>query len=247
MRRILLLAVGLMLLALAGAALAPASLASLAVDRATRGAATLVDSEGTIWHGRATLVAGGAPLPLAWSVDPWSLVHGRIRLHLDARDAALGAPSGTIDLGRKDFELAGVEIAIPAAMLVTPAHAFVRPGGEIALTSPVLTWTPPVAAGNAAIVWRDAKLVVVGGGALALGTVTATLTAAGDRIAGPLINEGGDVDVGGNITLTAPAALDIALTIRARPGTESPIARTLAAFASPDDGSWRIRWHGDLR
>jgi len=247
MRRSLLLAAGIALLVLAGAALAPASLAGLAVDRASRGAATLADSEGTIWRGRATLVTGGGQLPLAWSMDAWPLLRGQLRVHLEPRDGVPESPRGTIALGHDDIELAGTRIVIPVAMLATKGRAVIRPAGEITLTSHALAWTPPVAAGAAEIVWRNAQLVVAGGGALALGTVSATLTATGDRIAGPLANVGGDVDVGGDVSLTAPAALDVALTVRPRAGTDSPIARTLALFASRDDDRWRLRWHGDLR
>jgi len=247
MRRVLLLAAALVLFALAGAALAPASLAGLALERATRGAATLAGAEGTIWHGRATLVAGGTQMPLGWSADAWPLVRGQLRVRLEPPDGAPAAPRGIILVGRDNVELADAQIALPAAMFATASRAFIRPAGDVTLTSRALAWTPPAATGEAEIVWRNAQLVIAGGGAIALGTVSATLAASGDRIGGPVANEGGDVEIGGTVTLTAPAALDVALTVRPRAGSGSPLARTLAAIATPDDGGWRIGWRGDLR
>ncbi len=247
MRRILLLAAAIVLFALAGVALAPASLAGFAIERATRGAATFAGAEGTIWRGRATLMTAGAQLPFGWTLDAWPLLHGELRVHLEAPEGIVAAPQGVIALGRSGVELAGVRIVFPAALLATPARAFIRPAGEITLVSPALTLQQRSAAGDASIVWRNAQLVVTGGGAIALGTVTATLTAAGDRLAGPLLNDGGDVEIGGDVALTAPAALDVTMTVHPRSGSESPLARTLAAIAAPDDGGWRFRWHGDLR
>lgn len=247
MRRILLLAAAIVLFALAGAALAPASLAGLAVERATRGAATFAGAEGTIWRGRATLMTAGAQLPLDWTLDAWPLLRGELRVHLEAPEGAVAAPQGVIALGQGGVELAGVRIVFPAALLATPARAFIRPAGEITLVSPALTLQQRSAAGDAGITWRNAQLVVAGGGAITLGTVTTTLTAAGDRLAGPIVNEGGDVEIGGNVELTAPATLEVTMTVRPRSGSESPLARTLAAIATPDDGGWRIRWKGNLR
>jgi hypothetical protein len=247
MRRILLLAAALVIFALAGVALAPASLAGFALERATRGAVTFAGAEGTIWRGRGTLVAGSAQLPLGWTLDAWPLLRGQLRVHLEAPEGAIAAPRGVVALGPDGVELADVQVVFPAAMLATRARAFIRPAGDITLVSPALTWQPRIATGDTGIVWRNAQLVVAGGGAIALGTVTATLTAAGDRLAGPIVNEGGDVELGGDITLTAPAALDMSMTVHPRSGSESPLLRTLAAVATPDDGGWRVRWHGDLR
>jgi hypothetical protein len=249
MRRILLLATAVVLVALAGTALAPASLAGLAVERASRGAATLAGAEGTIWRGRATLVAGGAQMPLAWSMDAWPLVLGQLRIRLLPPDGELSAPRGAIALalGRYDFEVADAQFALPAAMLAAQARGFIRPTGDITFTSRALTWKPPHADGATGIVWHNARLVVTGAGAVELGTVSATLTAEGDRISGPIVNEGGDVDVGGSVTLMAPAWLDVALTVHPRAGSTSPLARTLVAIATPDNDGWRIRWRGDLR
>ena len=247
MRRILLLAAAVVLFALVGAAFAPASLAGLAIAQATRGAATLAGPEGTIWQGRATLVAGGAQMPLAWSMDAWPLVLGQLRVRLLPPDGDLSASRGAIVLGRDDIELADAQIVFPAAMLATQARGFIRPTGDITFTSRALMWKPPHAAGDAGIVWRNARLVVAGASAVELGTVSATLTAAGDRLGGPIRNEGGDVDVGGDVTLTAPAALDVALTVHPRAGSASPLVRSLDAIATPDNGGWRIRWRGDLR
>jgi hypothetical protein len=131
-------------------------------------------------------------------------------------------------------------------MLAANPRALIRPTGDITLTSQALAWQPPSASGNAGLVWRNARLMI-GGAALALGTVSAELSAAGDAMTGPIVNEGGEVDVDGNVTVTAPAVIEIALTVRPRVGTPSLLLQTLAAIATPDNGGWRLRWRGTLR
>ena len=246
MRRVLLIAAALLLAVAAAAWLAPASLVSLAVTRATHGAAVLAGAEGTLWHGRGTLVANGAQLPLGWTTEASPLLRGRLRIRLEPPEGSVDAPRGLIELGANDVMLADTRIAFPAAMLAANPRAFIRPSGEITLTSQALAWQPPSASGNAGLVWRNAQLVI-GGAALGLGTVSATLSAAGDAMTGPIVNEGGEVDVGGNVTLTAPAAIEIALTVRPRAGTPSLLLKTLAAIATPDNGGWRLHWRGTLR
>ena len=246
MRRILLIAAASLLLIAAAAILAPASLVDLLVSRATHGNAALAGAEGTLWHGRATLVANGARLPIGWIAEPWPLLHGRVRIHLEPPEGAVGAPRGLIEVGGDEVVLADAQITFPAAMLGTNPRAFIRPAGEITLTSQALAWQPPSASGNAALTWRNAQLVI-GGAALALGTVSATLSAFGESMSGPIVNDGGEVEVGGNVTLTAPAGIDVALTVRPRAGTPSLLLQALSAIATPDNGGWRLRWRGSLR
>jgi hypothetical protein len=156
------------------------------------------------------------------------------------------APRGLIEIDGDDVVLADTHIAFPVAMLGTNPRALIRPAGEITVDSQTLAWQPPAASGNAALVWRNAELVI-GGAALALGTVSTTLSAAGNSISGPIVSEGGEVDVGGTVTLTAPATIDVALVVRPRAGTRSLLLQTLGAFATPDEGGWRLHWRGSLR
>ncbi len=246
MRRFLfILAASLSLLA-AAVVLAPASLADLLVSRMTHGTAALAGTEGTLWRGRATLVANGARLPIGWTTEPWPLLRGKARIRLEPPEGAPDAPRGLIEVGGDDVVLTDTRIAFPAEMFAKDARAFIRPAGEITLTSQALAWQPPAASGNAGLVWRNARLLI-GGAALALGTVSATLSATGNSMSGPIANEGGEVDVGGNVTLTAPATIDVALTVRPRAGAPSLLVQALSAIATPDNGGWRLRWRGSLR
>lgn len=246
MRRALFVAAALLLLAVAVAVWAPASLLSLPVAHATRGNVALTGTEGTVWHGRGTLVANDARAPIGWSIDPWPLLLGTARIRLEPPPDAPAAPRGVIEVRGDDVVLADTRVAFPAAMLGTNPHAIIRPAGEITLVAQSLAWQPPSARGSATLTWRDARLVI-GRAALALGDVSATLSAAGNSMSGPIANEGGDVDVGGSVSLTAPAAIDVALVVHPRAGARSPLLSALGAIATPDDGGWRLRWHGSLR
>ena len=246
MRRVMFIVAAILLLTAAAAILAPASLVDVVVSRATHGTAALAGAEGTLWHGHGTLVANGARLPIGWATAPWPLLRGKVRIHLEPPEGAPDAPRGLIEVGRDEIVLADTLIEFPAVMLAQDSRAFIRPAGEITLTSQALAWQPPSANGNASLAWRNAQLVI-GGAALALGTVSATLSASGDSLSGPIVNEGGEVEVGGSVTLTAPAAIDVALTVRPRAGTPSLLLQALSAVATPDHGAWRLHWRGALR
>ena len=112
---ILLLAVGLLLLVAGGRRPCAGVAAWLPSMRATRGAATLVDSEGTIWRGRATLVARRRAVAAGVVAGSRGRARARVAFAFTSstRDAAPGAPSGTIDLGRDDFELATSQSPFP--------------------------------------------------------------------------------------------------------------------------------------
>ena len=87
-RALLILFVAVALLTGAFVVLAPASLLAGRVEKATGGAFSARDVEGTVWRGRGVLAGGSAQLPLAWTVDASPLIQGELRAHVAPFDSA---------------------------------------------------------------------------------------------------------------------------------------------------------------
>jgi hypothetical protein len=208
----------------------------------------LVEAEGTIWRGRGTLVASReARLPLTWSIDPWPLLRGELRLSLFPYDANGTAPHGEIALRAGTVALRGLDVALPAGMLrVAAPGTGLGAAGWVRVTSSALDWAPTGSRGEALIVWRDARIAAGNGDAIALGSVTAVLSATGDGLAGPVANEGGDLGVRGNVSLRFRTA-ELSLLLAPRRADDAALARSLAAIGTPDGAGWRVEWRAGTR
>jgi hypothetical protein len=113
------------------------------------------------------------------------------------------------------------------------------------VTSPSLEWTGTSFGGGALVRWQDARFAIANEASIPLGNVHADLVAAGDRLAGPIANEGGDFDVRGTVSLGTRAAPDVSLTMAPRNGDPSQ-ARSLRVAARPD-GSWNVEYRAEPR
>jgi general secretion pathway protein N len=240
MRRALFVFAALAIFAIAVVALAPATLAAPWIERASRGAVVLADADGTLWHGRGTLVAGAARLPFGWTLDPWPLLRGELRVSLLPFDAAASTPRGEIGLGARAVALRGLDVEAPAAGLASiEARSGVRVLGDLRITSPSLGWTAAAFEGGARVEWRQARFAISVEAPVALGTVTAALTADGARLAGPVTNEGGDFDVRGTVSVAPTGAPDVSLTMTPRNG-ESAQIRSLSVVGPADGRGWSV-------
>jgi hypothetical protein len=240
MRRTLVLLVAIVVLVAAGAALAPAAILGVAVERLSGSAATLAETEGTVWRGRGTLsVRTALRVPLAWRIDPLPLVHGEARIAI-LSPAAGDAPHADVSARAGAVVVRALDLALPAEALGAVApRAGVRLQGELRVTSPSLQWTPTAFGGGARVEWRDARFAIANDVAIRLGAVSANLAAAGDRLTGPVTNEGGDFDLRGTASLRANGSPDVALTITPREGDPAQ-ARSLSVVARPDGAGWNV-------
>ncbi len=242
MRRALLVIALVAALAAAVAAFAPATLAAAWIARASHDALALAGAEGTIWHGRGTLVAGAqSRLPLAWSLDPWPLLRAEVRLSLAPFDATASLPRGEIALHDRAVALRGLDIVLPAEMLrQAMSGTAIRASGEARVTSTSLDWTPNSIRGAVEIGWRDARLSAGTGAAVDLGTLTAKLTSEGTGLAGPIANDGGDVDVHGSAAWRSGDGGEASLLLTPRRADDAATARLLAAIGTPEGRGFRI-------
>ena len=240
MRRTLVFLVAIAVLVAAAVALAPAAILGVAVERLGRGAVTLAETDGTVWRGRGTLSVGTAlRLPLAWRIDPLPLVQGEARIAI-VPPAAGDAPHAEIAARTGAVVVRALDLVLPAEAVATVApRAGVRLQGELRVTSPSLEWTPTAFGGGARVEWRDARFAIANDVAIRLGAVSANLVAAGDRLAGPVTNEGGDFDVRGTVSLRTTGMPDVAVTMTPREGDPAQ-ARSLTVVARPDGPGWNV-------
>src|SRR5512143_178661 len=238
MRRALVVVAAIVVALAAIAAFAPAALVGVAAERLSRGAVSIAEAEGTVWHGRGTLdVRGALRVPLEWRVDLLPLARGEARVTVAPPAPALASPRADLSARKDAVTVRALDVALPAEAIAALApRAGVRLEGELRLTSPSLEWTQSSIGGGARVRWSDARFAIGSEAPLALGNVDANLTAAGGRLAGPVTNEGGDFEVRGAISLAASGAPDVALTLSPRGGGAAQ-GRSLRIAARPDGGS----------
>lgn len=236
MRGLLVTVAGVLALAIAIAAFAPASLVDARLDSMTRGALRVADARGTLWHGggRLTSPDGLWRLPVHWTLDPLPLLGGVTSIRLDAPDAAADALRGRLEF--RDHRIAAESLVarVPATVVATLAGpAAPQAGGDLEVRIDALTLAPTGSSGGLAARWQNARLVGAGWPVLDLGTVTAKLTVRGNALAGPVSNENGVVRVSGDVSIGADRlAADLRLTPDA--SATAAVQKALAALGTPD-------------
>jgi len=209
-------------------ATAPASLAGAALSRASGGTLILANAEGTVWRGRATLAGPRAMrLPLAWSIALLPLLRGELRVRVLPPTAAAVTPRAEISVQRDAVAVRDADVTIPveAALGFAPRLSLLA-AGTVRITTASLEWTPAAFAGGLAADWRDARIGLPDNADTSLGTVTAALTAAGERLTGPVTNDGGAFGVRGTFSVSSSGAPDVSIALTPRGGDPAQ-ARTL--------------------
>jgi len=252
LRRALVLVVAVAAATAIGAlCLAPAALVDSRVAQMTGGTLRVAAAEGTIWRARGVLVARGMRMPVAWRIDPWPLMRGELRLHVMPDAGGMtGSPRADIAVSGDHAALRDVDVMVPASLIVPdsgPAAMWVV-AGDVGVTTAAMDWTPTAVRGDARLHWRGARLVLADGIApLDLGDLRAALTANGDRLAGPVSNDGGDFAIRGEITFRANEAVALSLRLTPRGPVDATLARALSAFGTGGSEGWRIDWRVPLR
>ena len=127
-------------------------------------------------------------------------------------------------------------------------YAAASVAGEVGASADDLEVAPGSYRGEARLVWRGARIVGLGDvGPLDLGEVRGTAKAGGDAMSGPLANEGGDLALRGQWTMTARDGLALALVLTPARADQTELKRTLSAIGTPEGGGWRVDWRAPLR
>jgi hypothetical protein len=243
MRALAFAAVAILALIAAAIAFAPASLVDSRVNAMTDGQVRLAATEGTVWRGRGTVVMGDSVprIPLAWRLDPWSLVRGEALITLDAPADGVGPPRGRVTLSAGRAHVERLEFTVPAAAL---SARFPLPGlqagGTVEVTAEDLAIAGTVERGTLRLAWRDARLAAAGQPATDLGTVTADLAARQGALSGPLTARGGTIRIDGATSLT-PGGVRVAARLVPEPTASAADRAALAKLGTPAvDGSVSI-------
>jgi hypothetical protein len=243
MRRALLILISLVAFAAIVVTLAPASLAGAALERISEGTVALAEAEGTLWRGRGTVIAARvARVSVAWSIEPWPLLRGELRLHVSPPVASGNSPRAQIVAHRDSVSMRDVDVMLPARLVEGLApRSGIRMTGDVRVTTPSLDWTPAAFLGGARIDWQDAQFAISVDPAIRLGTVNATLAALGDRLTGPITNDGGTFDVRGTGSIATNVAPSLSLVMTPRAGGDAAQSRTLT-IAGDADGRWNVEF-----
>jgi hypothetical protein len=252
-RTLLVLLAALVLLAIAFAVLAPASLLSSRVATATGGTLAMRGVEGSVWNGRGVLEGAGAQLPLAWTFDATPLLRGEVRAQIASFDGRPPGPRADIVATRDKVMVRNVDAVLPAALIMGALgnnlmkSVGLAAGGDLAVSSPSFDWTPATMDGSVRVVWRAARLTLPGLSPLDLGDVTATLVGSGPQLAGPVTNEGGDLGVQGDVSLRTDRNVAVTMTLTPRRAGDAALTRILSTVGTPAGDGWRIAWQSTLR
>jgi general secretion pathway protein N len=238
-----------LVLAVAAAALAPATLVDAQVARASDGALRIADARGTLWRGRGMLTTPEArwQLPLHWQLAPLALVQGTVQATLGDTDASAYDASGALEVDRSRVAVDALTARLPAAVANVAGPLAAIAGGEVTLRAPRLVATDRTFDGSVVAEWRNARLAVNGQPLLALGTVTTNLTGRGDALSGPVNARGGDVEVDGTLALRAGRA-SVDLRVKPHPDAAPAIRDALSRLGAPDaSGAFALRFDQPLR
>ncbi len=242
------LVAGSMLVVVAAALFAPASLIDSRLAAASRGQLRMVSAAGTVWNGSG-LVTGESrtwTLPVTWTVDRRSLLRGNVVLTTGDAEGS-DAPRGTLAWRSDALTLDQMALRLPAAALdgvLAPGNV-VALGGQVAVDASHFTWSGSAGSGTASMRWTGAR-IAVNAGTLALGTVTVSLTPRDGGLAGRIENVGGDVRIDGDLTL-GPTMSAVNMTLAPLPSTPPAVARALGAIGTPDGtGAVRLQWRGGM-
>jgi general secretion pathway protein N len=242
-------AAGALLLAIAVAINAPASLLDSRIAAATEGRARISNTMGTVWNGSGDLVLlpRGTRRSLAWHIDAWPLLTGEVRGTVAMEGGA--AQRTEFAYGRGHAVLRGFDADLPMDTLLQSAGVpatLGAAGGNLAAHVVRFVQTPGALDVDVALQWQDASLPAPGV-RIALGDIRLELRGNGPEIGGPLSNQGGDVEIIGRVILSAALAPRFDATIRPRTGIDrdraDALATTLALIGAPDgQGGYRVAW-----
>ncbi len=251
MRASIAVVAGALLLAIALAITAPASLLDARLAALSDGRLRIADAEGTLWNGSGELLLlpGGTRRPLVWHIDAWPLLRGEIQGTLAnepsaARPAEFAYSHQRAELRRFDFSLPMESVLVSAGVPAALAAA----GGSVAAHVERLVQSPDAIDAQLSVQWRAASLPGLRPGArIALGDVRLDVDGRGPEIAGALSNRGGDVEIAGRVAVSATGAPKLDATIRPRAGIDrdraDAVGAALSLLGSADgQGGYRLAW-----
>lgn len=242
MRPSVALPAGVLLVAIAAAALAPAQLVDARLAEATAGRLRLAEAGGTVWRGEGIVAdaRGSLRVPVRWRLAPLALLSGTAALDV--------APEGMIVATGDSVALRNVRVDVPARALDALAARGIAPafGGDMRIDAAAFRFDGRGGDGAADLRWERAR-VALNGAVVDLGTIAARVTPRGADLAGTFSSTGGALRSAGDFVL-ANGELGLTATITPAGPLPPELALLLGALGRADaSGAIRVTWHGAVR
>lgn len=197
--------------------------------------------EGSVWRGRAALasVAGLGFYDLDWSVSPWTLLTGRVRVQIQARQMD-GFINTEIHAGLGSVRIVDLQATTSLAAI----GQIVSVGDVQGLISAQLTeleleqgW-PVRAIGQVRIAELQTPVLMASGPSdlIPLGNFSVELVDSGNaEIRGRFEDQGGPVEVTGDFTLSSDRTYSFSGLVLARPEAPPEIVQAMVFLPPADD------------
>lgn len=206
--------------------------------------------DGTLWKGRAEHMAfdGVGFGPLLWQLRPLALLSGRLEFQCFVQS---GRGGGELRFGRSIFGATfarEVRLTLPAADLGRQLRLpLVRLEGDFQIDLDELR----AAAGGVEsvrgrVAWQGAR--VLQPDPLPLGTLTLQLDTRDGRIGGVLGDEGGPLELSGELSVETDRSYRLDALLKARAEAPPQLRQALGLLGAPDaQGRYRLRYSGSLQ
>jgi general secretion pathway protein N len=243
------------------AAYAVALIATLPAERALDWAAGMARDKGlnvaasgitgTVWHGSAANAAinGTNAGRVEWSLSPWRLAIGQVKLHWRAEPSG-GWAEGDAVIGGDATTLRNLEGNLPAPLLLawfSRGPGMINVGGNVVLhVDELVRRAGKIESARAMLLWQQAALVQPA--AVRFGDIRMEFTPAPNgAVAGKLSDGGGPVGLAGSVMLNADLTYRLDATLTPRPGGDPVLASTIPMLGRPDGkGGYQVVWAGRL-
>jgi hypothetical protein len=237
--------VALLLLVVAFAALAPATLIDARVAALTQDRVRLADADGTVWSGTGQLADahGRWRVPIARRVGAAALLRGDLDVTLVP--ATGNAARGSIVAREGRFAVRDLHLESSASALETAWATALAPalGGEVSVDAPAFRTDGVRGNGSFEVRWQRARASMAGM-VLDLGTLEGHGRGADDAITVDLVNRGGDVGIAG-VARATPESYAVDLTLKPAATLPPALMLALRALGTPAaDGSVHVTWQG---
>lgn len=213
---------------------------------------TLAGLEGSVWSGRAGMVAyrQTALGQASWQLSPLALLLGKARLNalMQSQEGYLQSIIA-VPLAGGPIELSDVEGRLPVMELARLGPSLpLALDGVVSLTLPALVIDSGgrIVAAEGSLVWHQAAMTAPQ--ALALGDLQLLLhTEDADRVVGDISDRGGPLHIEGTLQLTPDGDYRVTATLAAAPDAPAALAQSLGWLGKPDaQGRYHLNYNGRL-
>lgn len=233
--------------------IAPASLLSWGIERATDGKIILAETQGTIWSGSGILSVADddkryalTPEPVVWTVEKLPFLWGQISGNLGfTKQRVLSAAPKTASFrfasGRVDIRRLSTAISLPTLLRLTKGIEVFQFGGQIQLDIEQWSKNNDKMQVNSSVVWRNARSAL--SQLDTIGSYEIRLTAVNSPSAAiKLSTLSGPLHLNGSGKWTVGEAFSIEGDAYAESGSEAALQNLLIVAGPPHQGKHHFRF-----